>query len=238
MLFRSHVEFGKSVTSTWDIVKGVVAGNVITKGIEGIAGAFVDLGKETLNSYMYTEKLTAGLQGYIATRMQTGNAGLGVPEAMQLAAPRAAEVARFATNVTLRSPYTREEGAGLLQTSMQTGQTSTQAQQLTKDVVTFGEATGKSAQQLNASIALMGNLRTAGRASYAEINNIAQMGIPIWEQLSRSMGMSVQELQRWSLTGMPAEQVLSAMQAAMRGTAQAAEKQNDSFGVQPSHPGP
>lgn len=170
-----------------------------------IANAMAALGgitvvRSLLSAASYTEGIAIGMQTL------TGEAR------------RAQDMLRELRDFAARTPF---EFKGLIQSAQRLQAFGFQAREIVPVLTRVGDAAaalGGSSELIDRITLALGQMRAAGRVTAQDMRQLAQAGLPAWEMLAKSVGMSVAETMKAAEKGViDAEQAIDAILRGMEG---------------------
>ncbi len=137
---------------------------------------------------------------------------LTVGQAMGLAAPKAKELVAWVTKLAIMSPFKTEDVAAALRLQMSFGATTVEAKRITGALIDFTTATGGTGEVMNRISMSLGQMRTTGKLTGAEIRELGSAGIPVKEILGKAFGVTTAALTTMIEKGLiPADKAIDAI---------------------------
>ena len=181
---------GSALGSLGNIAGGVAIGNLLSDGVKGLAG----MAKGALDSYAAYERLGQSINALTAKEaLLTGQAST-LQQAMGQTAGKSKELLDWIQKLAIESPFRSEDIAGAFRLSLAFGFGTREAQRLTAAMVDFSTATGAGGETLERVSRALGQIKTRGKLSMEELNQLAEGGVDALRILSDATGKSGKEL--------------------------------------------
>ena len=165
------------------------AGAVIgALGLAKLAGGIVDIGRGALQSYADFERLSMSINALAAKEaLLTGQAS-SMQQALAMTSGKSKELLDWIQKLAIESPFRQEDVAGAFRLSMALGFSTSEAQRLTAAMLNFSTATGAGGETMERVARALGQMRTKGKVSLEEINQLTESGVDAMRILSESTG--------------------------------------------------
>lgn len=156
---------------------------------------------------------------------------LSMDEAMKLAGPQAKELLNWMQKLAIQSPFGQEDVAQGFQLALTFGYNIDQAKKLTETMIDFASATGASGDKIGQIMLVMGQMRTLGKVTTQDMNQLSVAGIPVREILADAFGVTTQQLQKMVEQGLvPADKAIQAITDSLdRDFGGAAQRQSNTW---------
>jgi len=172
------------------IAGGVAIGNLLSDGVKGLAG----MAKGALDSYAAYEQLGKSINSLTAKEaLLTGQAST-LQQAMGQTAGKSKELLDWIQRLAIESPFRQEDVAGAFRLSLAFGFSTREAQRLTAAMVDFTTATGAGGETIERISRALGQIKTRGRLSMEELNQLAEGGVDALRILSDATGKTGKDL--------------------------------------------
>ena len=154
------------------------AGAVIgALGLAKLAGGIVDIGRGALQSYADFERLSMSINALAAKEaLLTGQAS-SMQQALAMTSGKSKELLDWIQKLAIESPFRQEDVAGAFRLSMALGFSTSEAQRLTAAMLNFSTATGAGGETMERVARALGQMRTKGKVSLEEINQLTESGV-------------------------------------------------------------
>jgi len=202
-------------------------GNLAAQAVTGTIQAFGGLAKSGLDAVASFERFTSTTKAMLANEMQLADATLTLDQALDKAAPRAAELLKWIEKLAIQSPFSVEDVKDTFSLAQAYGFTSDQAQRLTTGVLNWGAATGKTGATLNRVVLALGQMSSLGKVAGGEVRQLAEAGLGVDQILATAMNKTTAEIKTMREAGLiPAGEALNAIIGKMEGFGNAAAQQS------------
>lgn len=172
------------------IAAGVGLGNLLSDGVKGLAG----MARGALDSYAAYEQLGKSINSLTAKEaLLTGQAS-NLQQAMGQTAGKSKELLDWIQKLAIESPFRQEDVAGAFRLSLAFGFSTREAQRLTAAMVDFTTATGAGGETIERISRALGQIKTRGKLSMEELNQLAEGGVDAMRILSDATGKTGKEL--------------------------------------------
>jgi len=167
------------------------AGAVIgALGLAKLAGGIVDIGRGALQSYADFERLSMSINALSAKEaLLTGQAS-SMQQALAMTSGKSKELLDWIQKLAIESPFRQEDVAGAFRLSMALGFSTSEAQRLTQAMLNFSTATGAGGETMERVARALGQMRTKGKVSLEEINQLTESGVDAMRILSDATGLT------------------------------------------------
>ena len=181
---------GSALGDIGKIAAGVGLGNLLSDGVKGLAG----MARGALDSYAAYEQLGKSINSLTAKEaLLTGQAST-LQQAMGQTAGKSKELLDWIQKLAIESPFRQEDVAGAFRLSLAFGFSTKEAQRLTAAMVDFTTATGASGETIERISRALGQIKTRGKLSMEELNQLAEGGVDALRILSDATGKSGKDL--------------------------------------------
>ena len=177
----TFAQIGKTAAGVFGGMAAFAAVNSIASGIMGIGAAAVD-------SYAKYERLTASLTALSAKEALLSGQAQNMQQALGMSAAKSKELVAWVERLAIQSPFGETDVASAFRMSMALGFTSKEAQRLTENMLDFTAATGADGQTLERIARAMGQIRTAGRLTAEDLNQLTEAGVDVARILEDGFG--------------------------------------------------
>lgn len=183
---------------------GGALGNVaqIAAGVGGaalfgnMASGLMDAARGALDSYAAYERLGTSINSLAAKEaLLTGQAG-SMQEALAQTAGKSQELLGWIQKLAIESPFKQEDVAQAFRLSMALGFSTSEAQRLTQAMLNFSTATGAGGESMERVSRALGQIRTKGRLSMEEVNQLTESGVDVMRILGEATGKTGMELSK------------------------------------------
>ena len=172
------------------IAAGVSLGNMLSQGVGALAG----MAKGALDSYAAYEQLGKSINSLTAKEaLLTGQAST-LQQAMGQTAGKSKELLDWIQRLAIESPFRQEDVAGAFRLSLAFGFSTKEAQRLTTAMVDFTTATGASGETIERVSRALGQIKTRGKLSMEELNQLAEGGVDALRILGDATGKTGKDL--------------------------------------------
>jgi len=156
---------------------------------------------------------------------------MSMQEAMKQAGPQAKELLKWIQKLAIQSPFGQEDVAQSFQLALTFGYNIDQAKKLTETMVDFASATGASGDKIGQVMLVLGQMRTLGKVTTQDMNQLSVAGIPVREILASAFGVTTQQLQKMVEQGLiPADKAIQAITTSLdRDFGGAAQRQSETW---------
>lgn len=181
---------GSALGDIGKIAAGVGLGNLLSDGVKGLAG----MARGALDSYAAYEQLGKSINSLTAKEaLLTGQAST-LQQAMGQTAGKSKELLDWIQKLAIESPFRQEDAAGAFRLSLAFGFSTREAQRLTAAMVDFTTATGASGETIERISRALGQIKTRGKLSMEELNQLAEGGVDALRILSDATGKTGKDL--------------------------------------------
>lgn len=172
------------------IAAGVGLGNLLSDGVKSLGG----MARGALDSYAAYEQLGKSINSLTAKEaLLTGQAST-LQQAMGQTSKQSKELLDWIQRLAIESPFRQEDVAGAFRLSLAFGFSTKEAQRLTAAMVDFTTATGAGGETIERISRALGQIKTRGRLSMEELNQLAEGGVDALRILSDATGKTGKEL--------------------------------------------
>jgi tape measure domain-containing protein len=181
---------------------GGALGNVaqIAAGVGGaalfgnMASGLMDAARGALDSYAAYERLGTSINSLAAKEaLLTGQAG-SMQEALAQTAGKSQDLLGWIQKLAIESPFKQEDVAQAFRLSMALGFSTSEAQRLTQAMLNFSTATGAGGESMERVSRALGQIRTKGKLSMEEVNQLTESGVDVMRILADATGKTGQAL--------------------------------------------
>ena len=181
---------GSALGDIGKIAAGVSLGNMLSQGVGALAG----MAKGALDSYAAYEQLGKSINSLTAKEaLLTGQAST-LQQAMGQTAGKSKELLDWIQRLAIESPFRQEDVAGAFRLSLAFGFSTKEAQRLTTAMVDFTTATGASGETIERVSRALGQIKTRGKLSMEELNQLAEGGVDALRILGDATGKTGKDL--------------------------------------------
>lgn len=196
---------------------GGAIGAATIAALSQLGGAIRSVGDEIFDTLKFFEQLTFSLETMLAIQGKNAGEFATVAEGLTQTSQAAQEYLLWLQELAIFSPFTTEQiatGNQLLQVYRFTAQ---EAASLTKLLVDYASASGRTSVALDRISLAVGQIRTEGRLLARDALQLTQAGIPIYDFLAQYTGQTVQSLLELQKKGMlPARTAIEALVAGLQ----------------------
>lgn len=188
---------------------------VVLQAGQAVAG-FVS---HAVDAYAANERLDQSLQTLVAREMRNADATLSMGDALDQAAPKAAELLKWNEQLAINSPFDEAgiaaafrtaEGYGFVSESAD--KTAISAKRLTQDLVDFAAGSGRTSETVNQVALALGQIEAKGKVAGQEVLQLVNAGIPVDQILAKAFNKSTAEIVALREQGLiPADQAVKAI---------------------------
>ena len=180
--------------SALGIAAGSFAGTLGAMGLSALAGGLMNVGRSALQSYTDFERLSMSINSLAAKEaMLTGQAS-SMQEAMAQTSGKSKELLDWIQQLAIASPFKQDDVAQAFRLSMALGFNTQEAQRLTQAMLNFSTATGAGGESMERISRALGQIRTKGRLSMEEVNQLTEAGVDVMRILEDATGKTGQAL--------------------------------------------
>lgn len=181
---------GGALGNIGQIAAGVGIGNLLSGAVTGLAGA----ARGALDAYAAYERLGTSINSLAAKEaLLTGQAS-SMQEALGQTAGKSQELLGWIQKLAIESPFKQEDVASAFRLSMALGFNTAEAQRLTQAMLNFSTATGAGGESMERISRALGQIRTKGRLSMEEVNQLTESGVDVMRILADATGKTGQAL--------------------------------------------
>lgn len=183
---------GSALGSLGNIAGGVAIGNLLSDGVKGLAG----MAKGALDSYAAYERLGQSINALTAKQaLLAGQAGT-MEQALAQTSGQSKELLGWIQKLAIESPFRQDDVAQAFRMSMALGFNTSEAQRLTSAMLNFATATGQGGDTIERISRALGQMRTKGKVSMEEINQLTEAGVDAMRILQQATGKSGEALSK------------------------------------------
>lgn len=154
----------------------------------------------------------SGKEGRLVTSTKTATEyTLTMEQAMAKTSTQTQALIKWAKDLALWSPFGDQDVTGALQMSMALGATTTEAKRQTQALMDWAAATGKGGDVIGRMIVNLGQMKAAGKIYGGELRQMAYMGFPIRDILSKELGVSASQMDNLAEAGLDMSKVMEAI---------------------------
>lgn len=178
--------------SLGNIAGRVAIGNLLSDGVKGLAG----MAKGALDSYAAYERLGQSINALTAKQaLLAGQAGT-MEQALAQTSGQSKELLGWIQKLAIESPFRQDDVAQAFRMSMALGFNTSEAQRLTSAMLNFATATGQGGETIERISRALGQMRTKGKVSMEEINQLTEAGVDAMRILQQATGKSGEALSK------------------------------------------
>ena len=178
--------------SLGNIAGGVAIGNLLSDGVKGLAG----MAKGALDSYASFERLGQSINALTAKQtLLAGQAGT-MEQALAQTSGQSKELLGWIQKLAIESPFRQDDVAQAFRMSMALGFNTSEAQRLTSAMLNFATATGQGGDTIERISRALGQMRTKGRVSMEEVNQLTEAGVDVMRILQQATGKTGEALSK------------------------------------------
>lgn len=178
-----------SVSSAAQLLTGAI-------GVGGLAAALSSLGSTSLELSQKFENLDRSFQMALATWAISAGKANDLQSALKATSRELEIYQSWVTEVAKASPFERADVQSVFQNVLFGGAAPEQAQRMTKAMLDFATATGKSGETLNLVGYALQQIMTSGRLLGQDLRQLTNAGINMWQALAQYYGMTVEEVRK------------------------------------------
>lgn len=168
------------------IAAGVSLGNFLTGGVQALGG----IAKGALDSYANFERLSQSINALTAKQaLLSGQAGT-MEQALAQTSKQSQELLGWVQKLAIESPFRQDDVAGAFRLSMALGFNTQEAQRLTQAMLNFSTATGQGGETIERVARALGQMRTRGKVSLEEVNQLTEAGVDAMRILREATGLT------------------------------------------------
>ncbi len=154
------------------------------------------------------DRLAVSEQALVARDLMRSGQAKDMTEALEKAIPVTKELLGWTERLAVASPYTTDDIAKSEQVLAVFGVSVDKVKQLTQDIVDFGSANGRTADQLYSIAHALGQVNTVGHLQGIQIRELTAAGVPIVQMLAEAYGKTTEEISKMVTKGLiPAQAV-------------------------------
>jgi len=181
---------GSALGDIGKIAAGVSIANVLGGATNALAGA----ARSALDAYASYERLGTSINSLAAKEaLLTGQAS-SMQAALGQTAGKSKELLDWIQKLAIESPFKQEDVANAFRLSMALGFNTAEAQRLTQAMLNFSTATGAGGESMERISRALGQIRTKGKLSMEEVNQLTESGIDTMRILGDATGKTGKEL--------------------------------------------
>ena len=175
---------GSALGSLGNIAGGVAIGNLLSDGVKGLAG----MAKGALDSYAAYERLGQSINALTAKQAILSGQATNMAQALGQTKEQSKELLDWIQKLAIESPFYQEDVAQAFRMAMALGFNTREAQRLTTAMVDFTVATGQGGETVDRISRALGQMRTKGKVSMEEINQLTEAGVDVMRILQQATG--------------------------------------------------
>jgi tape measure domain-containing protein len=182
--------------------------NTLKAAAVGVGGAFAALGAAkivsgltgmaagALQSYAAYERLGQSINALTAKQALLSGSASTMTQALAQTKTQSKELLGWIEKLAIESPFRQDDVANAFRLAMALGFTTKESQRLTTAMVDFATATGASGPAIEQINRALGQMKTKGKVSLEEINQLTEGGVDAMRILRDATGLTGEALSK------------------------------------------
>jgi len=171
-------------------VGGAIAVLGTAKAIQGITG----MAAGALQSYAAYERLGQSINALTAKQALLNGSATNMTQALAQTKTQSKELLAWIEKLAIASPFRQDDVAQAFRLSMALGFNTKEAQRLTQAMLNFATATGQGGDTVERINRALGQMKTKGKVSLEEINQLTEAGVDAMRILRDATGKTGEAL--------------------------------------------
>jgi len=196
---RNLDSLGKSAataaTGFTTMEKAIIGVGAAAAGLTVAAGVgVVKMAQGALQSYAAYERLGQSINALTAKQALLSGSASNMTQALAQTKTQSKELLAWIEKLAIQSPFRQDDVANAFRLSMALGFSTKEAQRLTGAMLNFATATGQGGETIERINRALGQMRTKGKVSLEEINQLTEAGVDAMRILRDATGKTGEAL--------------------------------------------
>ena len=175
--------------------KAIIGVGAAAAGLTAAAGfGVLKMAQGALQSYAAYERLGQSINALTAKQALLSGSANTMTQALAQTKQQSKELLGWIEKLAIESPFRQDDVANAFRLAMALGFNTKEAQRLTGAMLNFATATGASGQTIEQINRALGQMRTKGKVSLEEVNQLTEAGVDAMRILSDATGKTGQAL--------------------------------------------
>ena len=186
-----------SASSSFNTLKAAavgVGGAIAVMGTAKIVSGLTGMASGALQSYAAYERLGQSINALTAKQALLSGSATSMSQAMAQTKTQSKELLAWIEKLAIASPFRQDDVAQAFRLSMALGFSTKEAQRLTQAMLNFTTATGQGGETIERINRALGQMRTKGKVSLEEINQLTEAGVDAMRILRDATGKTGEAL--------------------------------------------
>jgi len=187
----------QSATSSFNTLKAAavgVGGALTVMGGAAVIGGLTNMASGALQSYAAYERLGQSINALTAKQALLSGSASTMTQALAQTKTQSKELVAWIEKLAIESPFRQDDVAQAFRLSMALGFNTKEAQRLTQAMLNFATATGQGGETIERINRALGQMRTKGKVSLEEINQLTEAGVDAMRILQQATGKTGEAL--------------------------------------------
>ena len=169
--------------------KAIIGVGAAAVGLGAAAGVgVVKMAAGALQSYAAYERLGQSIQALTAKQALLNGSATNMAQAMAQTKTQSKELLAWIEKLAIASPFRQDDVANAFRLAMALGFSTKESQRLTGAMLNFATATGAGGETIERINRALGQMRTKGKVSLEEINQLTESGVDAMRILQTATG--------------------------------------------------
>lgn len=169
--------------------KAIIGVGAAAAGLTAAAGfGVVKMAQGALQSYAAYERLGQSINALTAKQALLAGSATTMTQALAQTKTQSKELVAWIEKLAIESPFRQDDVAQAFRLSMALGFNTKEAQRLTQAMLNFTTATGQGGETIERINRALGQMRTKGKVSLEEINQLTEAGVDAMRILQDATG--------------------------------------------------
>lgn len=175
--------------------KAIVGVGAAAAGLTAAAGfGVLKMAQGALQSYASYERLGQSINALTAKQALLSGSASTMTQALAQTKTQSKELLGWIEKLAIESPFRQDDVANAFRLAMALGFNTKEAQRLTAAMLNFATATGASGPAIEQINRALGQMRTKGKVSLEEVNQLTEAGVDVMRILADATGKTGQAL--------------------------------------------
>ena len=175
--------------------KAIIGVGAAAAGLTVAAGVgVVKMASGALQSYAAYERLGQSIQALTAKQALLSGSATNMSQAMAQTKTQSKELLAWIEKLAIASPFRQDDVANAFRLAMALGFSTKESQRLTGAMLNFATATGAGGETIERINRALGQMRTKGKVSLEEINQLTESGVDAMRILQTATGKTGEAL--------------------------------------------
>lgn len=175
--------------------KAIIGVGAAAAGLTAAAGfGVVKMAQGALQSYAAYERLGQSINALTAKQALLNGSATTMTQALAQTKTQSKELLGWIEKLAIQSPFRQDDVANAFRLSMALGFSTKEAQRLTGAMLNFATATGQGGETIERINRALGQMRTKGKVSLEEINQLTEAGVDAMRILQQATGKTGEAL--------------------------------------------